>query len=202
MLRPRRISASPMACRRPLRGRIVWIWFWTAWEVGRISTYELLLQNKKIEISFDESEWRQYRASVRNAILVLRVMRKSSNSRNRTGLSSTTPYIRPTASYADRPDLAGIPQYFLHAGDIFSNRLQRLIIARGEAFAYYGYLRDKWLEVQNQPIPLEAMRSGTDHFLEVARAAACGLILPPRTRTPTLDSASASGRDEKSFVRS
>jgi ribosomal protein S14 len=138
-------------------------------EVGRISTYELLLQNKKIEISFDENEWRQYRASVRNAILVLRVMRRIIELTQPDRIVVYNALYSPNRIVCRLAELAGIPQYFLHAGDNLSNRLQRLIIARGEAFAYYGYLRDKWKEVQNQPIPLDAMRSGTDHFLEVAK---------------------------------
>jgi hypothetical protein len=137
--------------------------------VGRISTYELLLQNKKIEMSFDEDEWRQYRASLRNAVLILRVMRRIIELTRPDRIVLYNALYSPNRIVCRLAELAGIPQYFLHAGDNLSNRLQRLIIARGHAFEYYGYLREKWIEVQNQPIPLEAMRSGTDHFLEVAR---------------------------------
>lgn len=138
-------------------------------EVGRISTYELLLQSKKIELSFDEEEWRQYRASLRNAILILRVMRRIIELTRPDRIVVYNALYSPNRIVCRLAELAGIPQYFLHAGDNLSNRLQRLIIARGHAFEYYGYLRDKWIEVQDQPISLEAMQSGTDHFLEVAK---------------------------------
>jgi hypothetical protein len=138
-------------------------------EVGRISTYELLLQNKKIEISFDDDEWRQYRASLRNAILVTRVMRRIIELTHPDRIIVYNALYSPNRVVCRLAELAGVPQYFLHAGDNLSNRLQRLIIARGHAFAYYGYLRDKWNEVQNRPISLDDMKSGTDHFLEVAK---------------------------------
>jgi hypothetical protein len=138
-------------------------------EVGRISTYELLIQNKKIEMSFDEDEWRQYRASLRNCILVLRVMRRILDLTRPDRIVVYNALYSLNRVVCRLAELAGIPQYFLHAGDNLSNRLQRLILARGHAFAYYGYLRDKWNEVQNQPIPMDAMRSATDHFLEVAK---------------------------------
>jgi hypothetical protein len=129
----------------------------------------LLLQSKKIELSFDEEEWRQYRASLRNAILILRVMRRIIELTRPDRIVVYNALYSPNRIVCRLAELAGIPQYFLHAGDNLSNRLQRLIIARGHAFEYYGYLRDKWIEVQDQPISLEAMQSGTDHFLEVAK---------------------------------
>jgi hypothetical protein len=138
-------------------------------EVGRISTYELLMQSKKIEISFDEREWRQYLATVRNCILILRVMNRIIDLTRPDRIVVYNALYSSTRIVCRLAELAGIAQYFLHAGDNLSNRLQRLIIARGHAFAYYGYLRDKWIEVQDQPIPLDAMRSATDHFLEVAK---------------------------------
>jgi hypothetical protein len=138
-------------------------------EVGRISTYELLMQNKKLEMNFDEGEWRQYQASLRNSILILRVMRRILELTHPDRIVVYNALYSPNRIVCRLAELAGIPQYFLHAGDNLSNRLQRLIIARGHAFAYYGYLREKWVEVQNQPIPLDAMRAGTDHFLEVAK---------------------------------
>jgi hypothetical protein len=138
-------------------------------EIGRISTYELLIQNKKIEMSFDEDEWRQYQASLRNSILVLRVMRRILELTRPDRIVVYNALYSLNRIVCRLAELADIPQYFLHAGDNLSNRLQRLILARGHAFAYYGYLRDKWIEVQNQPIPIDAMKSGTDHFLEVAR---------------------------------
>jgi hypothetical protein len=138
-------------------------------EIGRISTYELLLQNKKIEMTFDEDEWRQYRASLRNAVLILRVMRRIIELTRPDRIVLYNALYSPNRIVCRLAELAGIPQYFLHAGDNLSNRLQRLILARGEAFAYYGYLRDRWMKVRNQPIPMDAMQSATDHFLEVAR---------------------------------
>ena len=66
-------------------------------------------------------------------------------------------------------ELRGIPQYFLHAGENLSNRLETLVFAKDQAFSYYRHLRSQWPRFEHRPCPPQAMRAATDHLLEVAR---------------------------------
>jgi hypothetical protein len=138
-------------------------------EVGRIALYELLLQNKKTEIAFSDAEWARYLGSVRNAVLVLRSMQRVLASERPDRVVVYNALYSVNRIVCRLAELAGIPQYFLHAGDNLAHRLQTLILARGQAFAYYERLREKFVEIHQRPAEPAAMQLATDHFLEVAR---------------------------------
>lgn len=138
-------------------------------EVGRIASYELLVQTKKKEIQFTEAEWRRYKSSLTNTVVVLRAAQRI--------LEQTRPdrVIVYNALYAVHravcraAELRGIPQYFLHAGDNLSDRLQTLILARAQAFWYYEHLRERWPDLRDQPVGPRRLKAATDHYLEVGR---------------------------------
>ena len=138
-------------------------------DVGRIALYELLIQNKKVEINFKSGEWQRYQASLRNAILVLRVMQRILSLERPDRIVVYNALYSVNRVVCRLAEINGIPQYFLHAGDNLSHRLSTLILARDNAFAYYKCLRNRWIELQDRPSSSDAMRSATDHFLEVAR---------------------------------
>lgn len=138
-------------------------------EVGRIALYELLIQKKKTEMEFSEAEWQRYQASLRNSILVLRVMQRIFDVARPDRVVVYNALYSVNRVVCRLAELKGIAQYFLHAGDNLSNRLQTLIVARDHAFSYYQRLRDKWIELQDRPSSTDAMSLATDHFLEVAR---------------------------------
>lgn len=137
--------------------------------VGRIASYELLINSKKTELNFKGDEWQRYQASIWNCIVVLRVMRRILDRARPDRIVLYNALYSVNRIVCRLAEIRGIPQYFLHAGDNLSNRLQTLILARDHAFSYYARLRDKWTELQYRPAPIRAMRSATDHFLEVAR---------------------------------
>lgn len=138
-------------------------------EVGRIASYELLVQAKKKEIAFTDSEWQRYLASLVNTIMVLKsVQRLLDQARpDRVIVYNALYAVHRVVSRAAQ--LRGIPQYFLHAGDNLSNRLQTLILARDQAFAYYEHLRVRWPSHRDHPVGPRRLRAATDHFLEVGR---------------------------------
>lgn len=138
-------------------------------EVGRIASYELLVQAKKKEIEFTDAEWLRYQASLINTIMVLKaVQRLLDQARpDRVIVYNALYAVHRVVSRAAQ--LRGIPQYFLHAGDNLSNRLQTLILARDQAFAYYEHLRERWPAHRDHPVGPRRLRAATDHFLEVGR---------------------------------
>lgn len=138
-------------------------------EVGRIALYELTIQSKKAELSFTPGEWSRYVASLHNSILVLRAAGRILE------LVRPERVVLYNALYSVNRivcrlcEVRGIPQFFLHAGENLSKRLNTIILARGHAFSYYGHLRSKWPAIRAQPCTPSDMKSATDHFLEVLR---------------------------------
>ena len=138
-------------------------------EVGRIALYELLIQSKRATLQFNDEEWARYRASLKNVILVLRTMQRVLDDLRPDRVVVYNALYSVNRVVCRLAELRGVPQYFVHAGDNLSNRLQTLILAENEAFAYYRHLRSQWPRFEHRPCPPEAMRTVTDHLLEVSR---------------------------------
>jgi hypothetical protein len=138
-------------------------------EVGRIALYEILIQIKKGTLDLSPNEWLRYRANMRNAILVLKVAQRLFDSVRPDSVLVYNALYSVNRVVSRVAHIRGVPQYYLHAGDNLSSRLETLILARNHAFSYYDHLKRIWPLVRDRPCSLHAMRSGTNHLLEVAR---------------------------------
>ena len=138
-------------------------------EVGKIALYEILIQIKKGTLDLSESEWQRYRANLRNSVLVLRIAQRLLDEVRPDRIVLYNALYAVNRIVCRLAESRGIPQYYLHAGDNLSNRLQTLVLARNHAFFYYSYLRSIWPEIRDRPCAHGAMKSSTDHLLEVAK---------------------------------
>jgi hypothetical protein len=138
-------------------------------EVGKIALYEMLIQTKTGELNFDSDERRRYQANLKNVIVVLRLASRilSELKPDRIVLYNALYSVNRTISRL--AELRGISQYYLHAGDNMSKRLQTLVLARNHAFFYYQHLRARWPDFENRPCSSKAMIAATNHLLEMAR---------------------------------
>jgi hypothetical protein len=138
-------------------------------DVGKIALYEMLIQRKRGALDLTPEESLRFQASLRNVIVVLRVMGRMLDELkpDRVVLYNALYSVnRVVCVLAHR---RGVPQYYLHAGDNLSNRLGSLVLARDHAFSYCWHLCSQWPRFKDRPCPPEAMRAGTSHLLEVAK---------------------------------
>jgi hypothetical protein len=138
-------------------------------EIGRIALYEVLLQNKKGTLDFSAAEWQRYQASLENTIVVLRCAQRILDNTRPDRIFLYNALYSVNRVVCRLAALRGIPQYFLHAGDNLSSRLQTLILARDHAYLHCQDLRHKWPDFKDRPCTTAAMSSATDHFLEVIK---------------------------------
>src|ERR1700683_1945002 len=138
-------------------------------EVGRMALYEILIQIKKGTLDLVPGEWLRYRARIKNAIVVLRVAQRLFDEHRPDRVVVYNALYSVNRVICRLAEIRGVPQYYLHAGDNLSKRLQTLVLARNHAFYYYDYLRSIWPRFRERPCSLQAMRSSTDHLLEVAK---------------------------------
>jgi hypothetical protein len=138
-------------------------------EVGRIALYEILIQIKKGTLDLSPNEWLRYRANIRNAILVLKVAQRLFDAVKPDSVLVYNALYSVNRVVSRVAQIRGVPQYYLHAGDNLSSRLETLVLARNHAFFYYDYLKRIWPLVRDRPCSPHAMKSGTNHLLEVAR---------------------------------
>jgi hypothetical protein len=138
-------------------------------EVGRIALYEMVVQSKRGTLDFNSTERLRYRASLVNVIVALRVVKRLFDELSPDRIILYNALYSVNRAVCRLAEIRGIPQYYLHAGDNLSNRLQTLVLARDHAFSYYAHLRRQWQRYKERPCPLRAMQAGTNHLLEVAR---------------------------------
>ncbi len=138
-------------------------------EVGRIALYEILIQSKRGALDFDAPERSRYKASLKNVIVVVRLAKRVLEQTKPDRVVLYNALYSVNRAVCRLAEIRSIPQYYLHAGDNLSNRLQTLVLARDQAFSYYRHLCAQWPHFEDRPCPLNAMKLGTDHLLEVAR---------------------------------
>jgi len=138
-------------------------------EVGKIALYEMLIQTKTGELNFDPDERQRYHANLKNVIVVLRLAQRILSELRPDRIIVYNALYSVNRTVCRLAELRGIPQYYLHAGDNLSNRLQTLVLARNHAFFHYYNLRSRWPDFENRPCSSNAMIAATDHLLEMAR---------------------------------
>jgi len=138
-------------------------------EIGRIALYEMLLHSKKRALDFVDAEWDRYLGSLENAIVVLRCVQRICDRTRPDRIFLYNALYSVNRVVCRLAEIRGIPQYFLHAGDNLSNRLQTLILARDHAYSHCEDLRNKWPLYKDQPCSPVAMAAATNHFLEVIK---------------------------------
>jgi len=138
-------------------------------EVGKIALYEILIQIKKGTLDLVPGEWLRYRASLKNAIVVLRVAQRLFDEHRPDRVIVYNALYSVNRVICRLAEFRGVTQYYLHAGDNLAKRLQTLVLARNHAFYYYEYLRSIWPRFRGRPCSPQAMRSSTNHLLEVAK---------------------------------
>lgn len=138
-------------------------------EIGRIALYELLIQSKRGALDLTSEESERYRASLKNVIVVVRAAQRLIDELRPERIVLYNALYSVNRAVCRVAALRGVPQYYLHAGDNLSRRLQTLVLAKNHAFSYYNHLRNCWDAFEHRPCPPDAMRAATDHLLEVAR---------------------------------
>jgi hypothetical protein len=134
-----------------------------------MALYEILIQIKKGTLDLVPGEWLRYRASIKNAIVVLRVAQRLFDEHRPDRVVVYNALYSVNRVICRLAEIRGVPQYYLHAGDNLSKRLQTLVLARNHAFYYYDYLRSIWPRFRERPCSPQAMGSSTNHLLEVAK---------------------------------
>jgi hypothetical protein len=139
-------------------------------EIGRLALYQIILRHKRLDLDFTEQEWNEYLIELRNVLYSVYAGRKlmAKHCPDRVlvynGLYAVNRAISKIA------ESRNIPAYFLHAGGNLSNRLQTLMLGRGDTFRFMPHLIAKWPQYSNLPCSAKQLSLVTDHYIELLRA--------------------------------
>ncbi len=135
--------------------------------VGRIALYQLLLRDKKITLEFDQREWSEYLVELENTLYSLFASRDVLDSEQPDRVIVYNGLYSVNRVCCKLAEGRGIPAYFLHAGGNWSNRLQKLMLARDNAYSFMKSIIRRWPDYRRRPCSRELLRKLTDHFLEL-----------------------------------
>ncbi len=137
--------------------------------LGRFALYQLMLRRKRIDLEFTESEWDEYLVELRNVLYAwqagVKILDRECPDRVMVynGLYSVN---RTVCKLAEQ---RGIQTYFMHAGGNLSNRLQTMLIGKGDTFRFMPHVVSQWPRFAEVPCSGKLLSLVTDHYLELLR---------------------------------
>lgn len=138
-------------------------------EVGRYALYSLLIGRKKSSLRFSEPEWTELLAQVGMALRAAIVCRRILDEEKPDVVLVYNSLYPVNRVFFELARALEIPAYFIHAGGNLSNRLQTLIIGRGDWFRFAQDLIRYWRAHQDRPCRGGELSAVTNHFIELFR---------------------------------
>ena len=135
--------------------------------IGRSALGTFLLTYKKISFEFSEFEWRVFKAELRNTLLAFFGARKLFDRERPDRLIVYSSGYSVNLGVVRLAEARGIVHYYMNASSNLTDRLQKLVIARGSSLQrrLLGY----WPAYRDRPCPPAVMRYVTSHFIELLR---------------------------------
>jgi hypothetical protein len=137
--------------------------------VGKLALYQLMLRRKRVDLELSEAEWEDYLVELRNTLYAghaaIRLLDTERPDRVLVynGLYSVN---RVCCKLAER---RGIPHYFMHAGGNLANRLQTLLLGRGDTFTFMPHVVAQWPRFADIPCTPRLLSRVAEHYLELLR---------------------------------
>lgn len=133
--------------------------------IGRMALYQMLLRHKKITLEFDQREWGEYLVDLENTLYSHFASRKILDSERPDRVVVYNGLYSVNRVCCRLAENRGIPAYFLHAGGNWSNRLQKLILARDNTYSFMKSIIRCWPDYRRRTCSRELLKILTDHFL-------------------------------------
>jgi hypothetical protein len=139
-------------------------------EIGRTALGTFLLQYKKISFEFTPPEWRAFRAELHNTLLSFFAGRRLLDRERPDRLIMYSSGYSVNLAVSRLAAARGIVQFYMNAGANLTDRLQKVVLARGSSLQ--RRLLAYWPQYRDVPCPPGVMRYITDHYIELLRGRA------------------------------
>ena len=135
--------------------------------VGKVAVYQIVLRHKRFDLEFSDDEWDEYLMELRNTLYALKATANliSSHRPDRLIVYNGLYSVNRIASLMAEAN--GIPAYFLHAGANLSNRLQTMMLGRGNTIDWLSQTLRQWPRFADVPCTSAEISRVADHFMEL-----------------------------------
>jgi hypothetical protein len=149
-------------------------------DVGRSALGTFLLSYKKISFEFSDFEWRVFKAELRNTLLAFFAGRRALDREKPDRLIVYSSGYSVNLAVCRLAEARGIVHYYMNASSNLTDRLQKLVVARGSSLQrrLIGY----WPAYRDRPCTPAIMRYVTNHFIELLRGRSAFVYSSARTQ--------------------
>src|SRR5665213_943925 len=134
--------------------------------LGRIALYQFVIRKKRINLDLASSDWAEYLIELRNTIYAWLAARKLLELHKPDRVIVYNGLYSVNRAACLLAEARGIPALFLHAGANLADRLQTLLLGRGDTFSYYPRLVAQWPQFADVPCTPDLLSKVTDHYLQ------------------------------------
>ena len=135
--------------------------------IGRAALGTFLLLYKKISFDFSPKEWAALRTELQHTLLSFLGARRLFDRERPDRLLAYSSGYSVNLVVCRLAEARGIVQYYMNAGSNITDRLRKVVLARGSSLQ--RRLIEHWPAYRTRPCPPGAMRYVTDHFIELMR---------------------------------
>ena len=132
--------------------------------LAKFALYQVSITYKVLSVdSIRLSYWEEYLAEFRYVLLTWLAAKKLFDDVQPDRIITYNSLYAVNRTMAALAVQRGIPDYFLHAGGNLSNRLETLMIGRGNSYGYIDQVKKQWTRFRDQPIGKGLIDQVLDH---------------------------------------
>jgi hypothetical protein len=150
--------------------------------VGKLSLFNSIIRSKRADYDFTDEEWEGYLSDVRTSLYALKAGQKIFERHKPDRVLVYNSLYAAHGVIRCLGEQRGVPSYFIHAGQNLSNRLQTVMIGRGDPYSFAYHLLDVWPKYAKVPCRQEQFSLVTGHILELLRGKSQFVYSSPKLR--------------------
>ncbi len=139
-------------------------------QVGKKALYECLLQYKKSELNFNETEWCHYKMALESSLKSLIAGAKILDQVKPDLVICYNTQYSAHGVIEEYAKKQSIPVYFIHAGLNLYRRIENLMVAIAPPVQYYKRIADTWPQFRNIPLKAQEVSGVLGHIRELLDA--------------------------------
>jgi len=137
--------------------------------VGKCALSHFLINQKKITLDFNAAEWARLQVELRNVLYAFVGCRRAIEKEKPDRVLVYVAAYSVNLVCCELAAARGIPHYYLAAAGNLSDRLQRLVVAKGHSMNFQKNNISHWPKLKHLPCSPDSLRYVTDHFQQLFR---------------------------------
>lgn len=150
--------------------------------VGRLALFNSIIRYKRTAENFSDEQFEGFRADLRTSLYTLHATRKLFDEVKPDRILVANSLYAVNRIVCALAEQRGMPYYFMHCGQNLSNRLQTLMLGRGDVYSFLYHQLEHWPRHRDLTCNREALSLVSEHLLELLRGQSAFVYSAPKAR--------------------